>query len=120
MIRRAFRMSIHAGQAAEYERRHIPIWPELEATLLEHGVDTYTIFLDDVSGDLFAYVEFESEARWQAVADTDVCRRWWRHMREIMPSARTTRPSRDDLREVFHSSERNDRCRLRTAGDRQA
>jgi L-rhamnose mutarotase len=102
MIRRAFRMSIHEGHAAEYERRHRPIWPELEATLLEHGVDTYTIFLDEAAGDLFAYVEFESEARWNAVADTDVCRRWWRHMREIMPSNPDDSPVTDPLREVFH------------------
>ncbi len=102
MIRRAFRMSIHAGQAAEYERRHTPIWPELEATLRAHGVDNYSIFLDDASGDLFGYVEFESEARWKAVADTDVCRRWWRHMREIMPSRDDDSPVSRDLREVFH------------------
>ncbi len=108
MIRRAFRMSIHEGQAAEYERRHRPIWPELEATLLEHGVDTYTIFLDDATGDLFAYVEFESEARWNAVADTDACRRWWRHMREIMPSNADDSPVSEPLREVFHM-ERGDR-----------
>jgi len=100
VIRRAFRMSINAGQAAEYERRHSPIWPELEATLRAHGVETYTIFLDDVSGDLFAYVEFENEARWKAVADTDVCRRWWRHMREIMPSRDDGSPLSRDLREV--------------------
>jgi len=102
VIRRAFRMSIHAGQAAEYERRHNPIWPELEATLRAHGVETYTIFLDDASRELFAYVEFESEARWKAVADTDVCRRWWRHMREIMPSGDDDSPVSQDLREVFH------------------
>ena len=102
MIRRAFRMSINAGQAAEYERRHTPIWPELEATLRAHGVETYTIFLDDASGDLFAYVEFENEARWKAVADTDVCRRWWGHMREIMPSRDDGSPISRDLREVFH------------------
>ena len=102
MIRRAFRMSIHQGQAAEYERRHTPIWPELEATLLEHGVDTYTIFLDDASGDLFAYVEFDSQARWDAVAATEVCRRWWRHMREVMPSNADDSPESRPLREVFH------------------
>ena len=102
MIRRAFRMSIHQGQADEYQRRHTPIWPELEATLLEHGVDTYTIFLDDASGDLFAYVEFDSQARWDAVANTEVCRRWWRRMREIMPSNADDSPESRPLREVFH------------------
>jgi L-rhamnose mutarotase len=102
MIRRAFRMSIHPGQAAEYERRHQPIWPDLEQTLLEHGVATYTIFIDESTNDLFAYVEFASVAQWQAVAATDVCQRWWRHMSTIMPSNRDHSPVARDLREVFH------------------
>ncbi len=35
---------------------------------------------------LFATVEIESEARWNAVASTDVCQRWWKHMRDVMPA----------------------------------
>ncbi|MCK7496812.1 MAG: L-rhamnose mutarotase [Comamonadaceae bacterium] len=46
MIRKAFRMSINPGAAGEYERRHQPIWKELEDTLLAHGVVTYSIYLD--------------------------------------------------------------------------
>lgn len=107
MIRRAFRMSIRDGQAAEYERRHAPIWSELEATLVAHGVDTYSIFMDEATGDLFAYVEFESETRWNAVAETEVCRRWWRHMREIMPSNADDSPVSQSLREVFHMERGN-------------
>src|SRR4051794_36971003 len=95
-------MSIHEGQAGEYQRRHNPIWPELEAVLRRHGVGTYSIFMDDERGELFAYVEFESDARWQAVADTEVCRRWWRHMREIMPANPDDSPASRPLREVFH------------------
>jgi len=30
MIRKAFVMSVNAGSQAEYERRHNPVWPELE------------------------------------------------------------------------------------------
>ena len=86
MIRKAFRMSVHPGQAGEYARRHNPVWPDLEAVLLAHGVRTYSIFLDDTTNDLFAYVEIESEPLWAAIADTDVCRRWWAHMRPLMPS----------------------------------
>jgi len=102
VIRRAFRMSIHPGQAAEYERRHNPIWRELEDTLLAHGVHTYSIFLDPDTHDLFAYVEMESEERWNAVASTDVCRRWWRHMRELMPSHPDDSPVSREIREIFH------------------
>ncbi len=102
MIRRAFRMSIHAGEAEEYERRHRPIWKELEDTLVAHGVATYSIFLDESTHDLFAYAEFESDERWAAVASTEVCRRWWQYMADVMPSNTDHSPVARDLREVFH------------------
>jgi hypothetical protein len=37
---------------------------------------SYSIFLDDATGDLFAYAEVESDERWQAIAGRG-CRRWW-------------------------------------------
>src|SRR4029077_20860701 len=86
MIRKAFKMTVNPDQHAEYARRHQPIWPELEAVLKAHGVARYSIFLDPATSELFAYAEIEDEARWQAIAATEVCRRWWRHMRELMPS----------------------------------
>jgi len=102
VIRKAFRMSVRAGQEAEYERRHNPIWRELEETLVRHGVRSYSIFLDPATRDLFAYAEIDSEERWQAIASTDVCRRWWRHMQDLMPSNPDASPVARDLREVFH------------------
>ncbi|WP_139781734.1 L-rhamnose mutarotase, partial [Salmonella enterica] len=33
MIRKAFVMQVNAGAHEEYQRRHNPIWPELEAVL---------------------------------------------------------------------------------------
>jgi L-rhamnose mutarotase len=102
MIRKAFRMSVHAGQEEEYVRRHSPIWRELEEVLLAHGVRTYSIFLDAATCDLFAYLEVEDEARWNAIADTEVCRRWWRFMREIMSANADDSPVSWELREVFH------------------
>ena len=102
MLRKAFRMSVHPGREQEYERRHRPIWPELEETLLEHGVLTYSIFLDEATNTLFGYVEIESEERWAAIARTDVCRRWWSHMRELMPANPDDSPVSLELREVFH------------------
>jgi L-rhamnose mutarotase len=102
VIRRAFRMSIHASQAAEYERRHRPIWEELRDTLEAHGVHSYSIYLDPESNDLFAYAEVEDEERWKAIAATEVCQRWWRYMRELMPSHPDGSPISRDLHEVFH------------------
>lgn len=102
MICKAFRMSVHPGGEREYERRHNPIWPELEATLIEHGVRSYSIFLDPASNDLFAYAEIESEERWNAIASTPVCQRWWQTMKELMPSNEDSSPASVELREVFH------------------
>ncbi len=102
MIRKAFTMQVHPGRHEEYRERHNPIWPELEETLKAHGVHNYSIFLDAESNRLFAYVEIEDEARWQRIAETDVCRRWWAHMSDIMPSNPDHSPIADDLHEVFH------------------
>lgn len=106
MIRKAFKMSVHPDQQEEYARRHQPIWRELEETLLAHGVHTYSIFLDEPTSMLFAYVEFESEARWQAIAQTEVCQRWWKHMREVMPSRSDNSPVSGELKEVFRLESR--------------
>ena len=102
VIRKAFRMAVGPGGESEYERRHRPIWPELEAALLDHGVRTYSIFLDTATNDLFGYAEIECEEQWDAIASTAVCRRWWSHMRDLMPTNPDDSPISRDLREVFH------------------
>jgi L-rhamnose mutarotase len=102
VIRKAFRMAVDPGSESEYERRHRPVWPELEAALVRHGVRSYSIFLDSETNDLFGYVEVECEEQWNAIASTDVCRRWWRHMRDLMPTNADSSPVSRDLREVFH------------------
>jgi L-rhamnose mutarotase len=104
MIRKAFVMSVNAGQEAEYERRHRPIWKELEDVLKAHGVHSYSIFLHPQTRQLFGYAELEDEKRWTAIASTDVCRRWWAHMKEVMPSNPDNSPVSLELREVFHLS----------------
>ena len=102
MIRKAFVMSVKAGHEAEYERRHRPIWSELEEALLDHGVTSYSIFLHPATRQLFAYVEFRDEEQWHAIAHTGVCQRWWQHMADIMPAHPDNRPVSVELREVFH------------------
>lgn len=102
MIRKAFVMSVDAGKEAEYERRHRPIWPELEAVLKKHGVHNYSIFLHAETRQLFAYAEIEDEARWNAIAQTPICQKWWKHMGDVMPSNSDHSPKSVGLREVFH------------------
>jgi L-rhamnose mutarotase len=84
MIRVGFVMQLNSGATEEYHRRHSPIWKELEETLREHGVHNYSIFLHAETGQLFAYAEIEEEARWKAIAETPICRRWWNYMADLM------------------------------------
>lgn len=102
MIRKAFVMSVHAGREEEYELRHNPIWPELEQTLKDHGVLKYSIFLDAQTRQLFACAEIADEEQWEKIAETEVCRRWWKSMRELMPSNEDNSPVSREIREVFH------------------
>ena len=76
-MRKAFVMQLHAGQQEEYKRRHDDIWPDLSALLRSHGVHNYSIFLHPETHQLFAYAEVESEARWQAIAQSPICQKWW-------------------------------------------
>ena len=102
MIRKAFVMQVNPAQHEEYEKRHNPIWPELEETLKAHGVKSYSIFLEPESNQLFAYAEIEDEEKWAKVAETEVCQKWWAHMKEIMPSNPDNSPVSVEIREVFH------------------
>lgn len=102
MIRKSFLMSVNPDAHDEYEKRHRPIWDDLAAVLKQHGVSNYSIFLDEETSQLFGYAEIESEELWNAIAETDVCRRWWAHMRDIMPSNDDNSPVSRRLREVFH------------------
>ena len=102
MQRKAFVMSVNPGMEEEYERRHSPIWPELEAVLEEHGVLNYSIFLHPETRQLFGYAEIEDEERWSAIAKTAVCQRWWAFMKDIMPGNPDNSPVSRELKEVFH------------------
>jgi L-rhamnose mutarotase len=102
MIRKAFVMSVNPGQEAEYARRHQPIWQELTDVLIAHGVHSYSIYLHPETRQLFSYVEIEDEARWSAIAQTEVCRRWWKFMSPVMPSNPDHSPVSLPLPEVFH------------------
>jgi L-rhamnose mutarotase len=66
--RKAFVMSVNAGAEQEYEKRHNPIWPELEKVLKDHGVSNYSIFLHPETRQLFGYAEIENEEQWASVA----------------------------------------------------
>jgi len=95
-------MQLNHGAEEEYRRRHNPICKELEEVLRMHGVHDYSIALHSETRQLFAYAEIEDEARWNAIADTPVCRRWWDHMADLMEINADRSPRAIELREMFH------------------
>jgi len=102
MIRKTFVMSVYPGMETEYQRRHNPVWQELLDTLKKHGAHNYSIFLNPETRQLFGYVEIEDEGRWNAVANTPICQKWWKFMGDIMPSNPDHSPVAVALQEVFH------------------
>ena len=96
-------MTLKPGRHVEYERRHNPIWPDLQDVLKNHGVHNYSIFLNRSNNrDLFAYAEVESEQLWQQIANTESCRRWWASMKDLMLTNEDESPITAPLDEVFH------------------
>ncbi|SFU18611.1 L-rhamnose mutarotase [Kosakonia arachidis] len=102
MIRKAFVMQVNPEAHEEYARRHNPIWPELEAALKEGGAHHYAIYLDKARHLLFATVEIESEERGNAIASTEICQRWWKYIRDVIPANPDNSPVSTELKEVFH------------------
>lgn len=102
MIRKGFKMKVYPDKVEEYIKRHNPIWKELEEVLKDHGVHNYSIFLDDETHYLFGCVELESEEKWNAIADTEICKKWWKHMADLMETNSDDSPVSIDLKHIFH------------------
>jgi L-rhamnose mutarotase len=102
MPRIAFKMKLHAGQEAEYRRRHDALWPELETLLKETGIADYSIFLDEKTLDLFGVLNIENPARLDDLPQHPVMQRWWAYMADIMETNPNNSPLSQPLREVFY------------------
>lgn len=102
MIRNAFTMKLYDGQKAEYRKRHEEIWPELVEELRKAGIRNYSIFLDSTTGTLFGYQELTEDNSADDLAATEVMKRWWKHMADIMETNPDDSPQVGTLDEVFH------------------
>ncbi|WP_142786626.1 L-rhamnose mutarotase [Changchengzhania lutea] len=104
MIRKAFKMKVFPEKIEEYVKRHNPIWEDLKSLLKDHGVHNYSIFLDKETHCLFGYAEIDSEEKWQQIAYTEICQKWWVSMSNLMATNPDNSPLSLDLDEVFHMS----------------
>ena len=98
----AFRMNMNPGQAAEYKRRHDEIWPELTDALIAAGVLDYRIFLDPETNHLFAVMTRRRDHMLAELPNTEVMKRWWAMMADIMQTHPDKVPVQVDLTPVFH------------------
>ena len=99
---KGFKMKLYPGQEAEYERRHNLLWPEMKDMIHAHGGKNYTIFLDKETLTLFGYIEIEDPELWEKSADTEINRKWWDYMADIMECNEDNSPVSKDLINVFH------------------
>lgn len=99
---KGFKMKLFPGKEEEYEKRHNLLWPEMKNMIHEYGGKNYTIFLDKETSTLFGYIEIESEEKWAESANTEICRKWWDYMADIMETNPDNSPVSIDLLNVFH------------------
>lgn len=98
----AFRMVLNPGQADEYKKRHDEIWPELSTALREAGVSDYTIWLDPETNHLFATLVRTDDHSMDRLPQTEVNRRWWDFMADIMQYTDRNEPLVVPLQQLFH------------------
>lgn len=102
MVRKAIKMHLYPGMAEEYEKRHRELWQEMIEMIHAHGGSNYSIFLDRDTNVLYGYLEIEDEKTWAKSADTEINRKWWDYMADIMETNADNSPVSTDLVAVFH------------------
>jgi L-rhamnose mutarotase len=98
----AFRMQLKPGMAAEYQRRHDAIWPELAQLLRDAGIRDYSIHLDEETGALFGVLWRDTAHGMDALPAHPVMQRWWAYMADLMAVNPDNSPVVAPLVPVFH------------------
>lgn len=101
-MRKSFKMKLYEGQEKEYKKRHNELWPEMKEMIHEYGGKNYSIFLDKEANILYGYIEIENAELWVESANTEICKKWWAYMADIMETNPDNSPVSIDLEEVFH------------------
>jgi len=101
-MRVAFKMYLNEGQKEEYKKRHDELWPELQKLLKDTGVSEYSIFLDEETNTLFAFQKVNAEGGSQDLSKTEIVRKWWAYMSDIMKTNSDNSPVSVSLEELFY------------------
>ena len=97
----AFKMKLYPGFREEYKKRHNEIWPELAKLLKDEGIGNYSIFLDEETNILFAYQEQSGNSSSQDLGQTEIVKKWWKYMADIMETNPDNSPVSIPLEQVF-------------------
>jgi L-rhamnose mutarotase len=97
----AFRMNLFPGRAAEYRKRHDEIYPELAQALKDAGVSDYSIWLDAEANHLFGILTRSDTHTMDTLPDTEIVKRWWAFMADIMATDADNVPVQIPLKRVF-------------------
>jgi L-rhamnose mutarotase len=97
-----FKMKLLPGFREEYKKRHDEIWPELVQLLKNEGIGNYSIFLDEESNSLFAYQEQSGESSSQDLGTTEIIKKWWKFMSDVMETNPDNSPVTVPLEQVFY------------------
>ncbi|AEI94277.1 L-rhamnose mutarotase [Roseobacter litoralis] len=100
--RYVFRMRLHAGKQAEYQRRHDAIWPELVDLLRAAKVSDYSIHLDPETHVLIGVLIRPEDHGMAALSDHPIMQKWWAHMADIMETGPDDAPVAVPLPCLFH------------------
>jgi L-rhamnose mutarotase len=98
----AFKMKLKSGYEKEYQKRHDEIWPELAMELTKAGVSDYSIFLDKETNILFAVQKLSESNSADNLPNTEIVKKWWAYMSDIMEVNPDNSPLATELKEVFH------------------
>jgi L-rhamnose mutarotase len=101
MKRFAFKMRIPTEHITEYKKRHDEIWPELVDAHRKVGISDYSIFFDEETGLLFAYLLLTEDNTMDRMGEMDIVKEWWRQNVDIQDYEGET-PYFRPLIEVFH------------------
>lgn len=102
MIRKSFKMKLFKGKKEEYKKRHDELWEEMKEMIKEYGGKNYSIFLDEETNILFGYIELENGELWAKTGETEICKKWWKYMADIMETNSDNSPVTIELKEMFH------------------
>jgi L-rhamnose mutarotase len=80
----AFCLRLRAGQAAEYQRRHDALWPDMRQALLDAGLLHYEIYLEPESLLLFAFMIRRRDHTMHLLPGHPAWQRWQAHMSDLL------------------------------------